>query len=166
MWAGAQGDVSAVLERRLKAALLYRMVAYVDFPEALFPKADTPFTIGIAGADSLAAELSEFATGRTVLNRPLAVRAVRTPEAARDVHLMFIGRAEQAQLGTLLRAAPPTALIVTESDDALRQGSVINFLIIDGQVRFEVSLEAARKRSLRLSARLLSVAHSIQPALP
>ena len=57
-------------------------------------------------------------------------------------------------------------LIVTESDDALQHGSIINFVIVDGQVRFEVSLDAARRRNIHLSSRLLSVAHTVVGALP
>jgi hypothetical protein len=55
---------------------------------------------------------------------------------------------------------------VTESADGLRNGSVINFIIVDGQVRFEVSLEAAQRRNLRLSSRLLSVAHTVHTGSP
>jgi hypothetical protein len=60
-----------------------------------------------------------------------------------------------------VRTLAPGSLVVTEWDNALREGSVINFVSVDGQVRFEVSLEAAQRRHLRLSARLLSVAHQV-----
>jgi hypothetical protein len=57
-------------------------------------------------------------------------------------------------------------LIVTESEGALRQGSVINFIVVDEHVRFEISLESARGRNIRLSSRLLSVAYHVQPGPP
>jgi len=66
-------------------------------------------------------------------------------------------------LGAILRAAPQNALVVTEWEHALKQGSVINFVIVDGQVRFEISLETAQRRNIRMSSRLLSVAHSVRP---
>jgi hypothetical protein len=53
-------------------------------------------------------------------------------------------------------------LIVSESPGALRQGSIVNFVVVDGRVRFDVSLEAAERRGLRLSSRLLAVAKSVQ----
>jgi hypothetical protein len=162
----ATDNASAVLERRVKAALLYRFLNYVEWPESALPPANAPFTIGIVGADALAAELAEFVTGRTVQNHPLAVRTLPASEPVGNVQVMFVGQTEAAQLGVILRSAPPNALIVTESDESLALGSVINFLLVDGQVRFDVSLEAARRRGLRLSARLLSVAHSVQGAQP
>jgi hypothetical protein len=157
----AQDEVGAVLERRVKAALLFRFTNYVDWQDAVPQKPDAPFTIAIAGADALAAELSEAATNRTVLGRPLAVRRARAAELPKDAQVVFIGKGDAAQVGAAVRSIPPNVLIVTESDDGLQQGSIINFVIVDGQVRFDVSLDAARRRNVHLSARLLSVARNV-----
>ena len=162
MAAAATDEAASLLERRVKAALLYRFINYVEWSEAALAGPGTPFTIAIAGADGLAGELAEFAAGRTVLNRPLNVRTLRGPEAAKDAHIVFVGREAAAQFGAIMRSLPQSALVVTEWDNALRQGSVINFRTVDGQVRFEVSLEAAQRRHLRLSARLLSVAFDVR----
>jgi hypothetical protein len=40
----------------------------------------------------------------------------------------------------------------------LDEGGVINFLIVDRRVRFEVSMNAAQRAGLRISSQLLSVA--------
>lgn len=159
--AAAQDD-AAILERRVKGALLHRFLAYVDWPGTAFSKPDAPFVIGILGQEPLAAELESFVAGRTVEKRPVVVRRVRGTDNLKDVHVLFIGRAEAPQIERVLRNAP-SAMIVTEWPGALQQGSVVNFTIVDGQVRFEISLESARRRDLRFSSRLLSVAHSVQP---
>jgi hypothetical protein len=52
-------------------------------------------------------------------------------------------------------------LVVTESSGALNHGSMINFLLSEGRVRFEVSLAAVEHAGLSLSSRLLAVAHSV-----
>lgn len=158
-----QDEAAGALERRVKAALLYRFINYVEWPQSAFEEPDTPFTIAIAGADVLAAELADFAASRVVLDRPLNVRRLKPGEPAQDVHIVFVGRADAQHLGAILRAVPRSALVVTEWAGALKQGSVINFLLVDGHVRFEVSLNAAQKRNIRLSSRLLSVAHYVRP---
>ncbi len=158
----AADDAASLLERRIKAALLYRFINYVEWPDSAFASPAAPFTIAIAGADDLAAELAEFAAGRTVLNRPLNVRRLRGPESAKGAHIVFVGTEDAAQFGAIVRALPPSALVVTEWNGALKQGAVINFLDIGGQVRFEISLEAAQRRNIRLSARLLSVAYAVR----
>jgi hypothetical protein len=161
--AGAAEEAAAsLLERRVKAALLFRFVNYVDWPESAFPSSSAPFVIGVAGADQLHAELAEVAIGRSVLNRPLVVRRVQGPDAAKDVQILYVGHDMRSQFPGVMRAAPPGALVVTDWDSALRSGSVINFVLVGGQVRFEISLEAAQRRNIRLSSRLLSVAHQVE----
>ena len=79
-----------------------------------------------------------------------------------SVDVLFVGLGESDRAERLLReAAAEGILTITEFDRALRHGSVINFRIVDERVRFEVSLGAAEKARLKLSSRLLSVAHYV-----
>ena len=53
-------------------------------------------------------------------------------------------------------------LTVGESPDFLDQGGMINFLIKDGSVRFEINLEPVRIARLKLDVNLLRVAVSVR----
>jgi hypothetical protein len=53
-------------------------------------------------------------------------------------------------------------LLVTAEEGGLGDGSVINFLTVDSNVRFEVSLAAAERWGLKISADLLGVAVRVQ----
>lgn len=149
----------------MKGALLHRFIAYVEWPDSAFAAPDAPFVIGILGNDALAAELQAFTAERFVGKRPITVRRARGPDGLKDAHMAFISAAEMHQFERALRAAP-SALVVTEWPGALQEGSVINFTLVNEQVRFEISLESARRRNLRLSSRLLSVAHNVKSATP
>ena len=162
--AAAQED-AAVLERRVKGALLHRFIGYVDWPESAFARPDSPLVIGILGNDTLAAELQAFEASRPVEKRPITVRRVRQGESLRDVHVLFIDRSEMQQLERIARSPTPT-LVVTEWSGALQQGSVINFTTVNNQLRFDISLESAGQRNLRISSRLLSVANDVRAARP
>jgi hypothetical protein len=52
-------------------------------------------------------------------------------------------------------------LTVTESEDTFALGSVINFVIVDDKVRFDVALREAELANLKVSARLLAVARKV-----
>jgi hypothetical protein len=52
-------------------------------------------------------------------------------------------------------------LTVTESADTFALGSIINFVIVEDKVRFDVALHEAELCNLRVSARLLSVARKV-----
>ncbi len=84
----------AATERGVKAAFLYKFVAYVDWPATAFSQADAPIVIGVVGADDIAAELQQSTTSRTVNNRPIVVRRMRDGDSLAGLHMLFIGRGE------------------------------------------------------------------------
>jgi hypothetical protein len=160
--AGAAEDARA-LEHRVKAAFLYQFAGYVEWPPAMFAQADTPVAIGVIGAEPLAAELSQVVTGRTIAGRTVTVRRIKAGESLAGVHILFIGKAESTRLVQLSQTAQPRSILtVTETDGALAQGSIINFVIAERRVRFEVALDTAEKSGLKLSSRLLAVAQDVR----
>jgi len=150
------------IERRVKAAFLYKFLGYAEFPPGAFVDAASPVTIGVLGADDLAAELARIVSGRTVNNRPVVVRMLRESELGTPVHLLFIGGLDAGRVGRMVRGAGNAMLVVTECDGGLQQGSAINFRIVDERVRFDVALDAAERNGIKLSSRLLTVANRVQ----
>lgn len=146
-------------ETKVKAAFLLRFAQFVAWPQDALPPGE-PFTIGVAGSDAIAAELTQQAPAvRSALGRPVTVRNVKAGEEARGLHLLFVGADEQARIDKHAAAVRGRrVLVVTESPGALEQGSMINFVIDDRRVKFEIKLEAAEKAGLTLSSRLLAVA--------
>jgi hypothetical protein len=158
---GQAQDPQGDLEQRVKAAFLYQFAAYVEWPPAAFANADAPVTIGIVSADALADELEKMVVGRTVAGRLVAVKRLRAGELPAAVHILFVGGADAGRLSKIARGGQPV-LTVTESDGALAHGSMINFVLVDRRVRFEVALDTAQKSGLRLSSRLLAVAQDVR----
>ncbi len=160
-------SASATLERSVKAAFLFKFLGYTEFPPSAFSDANAPVVIGVIGADELAAELARIVAGRTVMGRPVVVKTFRDNETPSNVHLLFIGGSDSARVRAVLRTVKDAPmLLVTETDNALQYGSVINFRIVDERVRFDVSLEAADKNSVKLSSRLLTVANNVFKGAP
>lgn len=151
------------IEQRVKAAFLFKFGGYVEWPERVFSRSDSPLVIAVAGAEVLAEELSRIASGRTMNGRPVVMRRVRGGEQLSGAHVLFVSRSEAGRLGELLSVTQgQPVLTVTETEKGLAQGSIINFVIADNRVRFEVSLEAAMRNGLRIGAPLLAVAQRVQ----
>jgi hypothetical protein len=148
-------------EHEVKAAYLFRFLSFVEWPQSTFLRPDSPIVIGVLGADDVLAELREIVPGRVVQGRPVA--AVRLHEGASlaGVHVLFVGREAGAQLARL--APTRGVLVVSDSERGLDQGAVVNFVRAEGRVRFEVALDAAEQRELRISSRMLAVASSVRP---
>jgi len=155
------------LEQRVKAAYLYKFAGYIEWPAKSFSRSDTPVTIGVMGNELLAAELIQAVTGRTVNDRVVTVKRLKAGDSLAGIHVLFIGKTESARLNQLAQSAQPRSILtVTESDGALAHGSVINFVLNDGRVRFEIALDSAEKSGLKLSSRLLAVAQEVRTGMP
>ena len=78
----------------------------------------------------------------------------------------FASQLETTASGEGVHGHPLTVNRVSRDEDAvdafLREGGIVNFVIENGHVRFDVNQTIARERSLTLSSRLLQVARSVK----
>ena len=157
----------ASLEQRLKAAYLYHFAGYVEWPTALFSSPQSPIKIGIIGSDPIAAELTQVSVGRTAQGRPIAVSQLAHGDELTGVHIIFVAADAAVSVKELTQAAMPRSiLVVTETPHSLASGSIINFVVTERRLRFEIALDTADKSNLKLSSRLLSVAQSVRTGAP
>jgi hypothetical protein len=149
-------------ESQIKAAFLYKFGDFVDWPPATFARMDSPLVIGVLGADEVFEELERVTAGRTIAGRPAEIRKLRRGEKVSGLHLLYIGGQESARaLEHLTAVKGQPVLTVTDSESASAHGSVINFVVVDGKVRFDVALAPAEHSRLRISSRLLAVARKV-----
>jgi hypothetical protein len=161
--ARAESD-AMVAEYRIKAAFLFKFLGFIEWPPAVFDRADAPFFIGVVGAGTLATELEQIASGRQVNGHPVRVRVLGRGDSIAGVQVLFVGRADAPRLGNVVAAADSAPmLLVSESEAALAQGTAINFVVVDDKVRFDVALHSINRAGLKISARLLAVARMVQP---
>jgi hypothetical protein len=150
------------IERQVKAAYLYKFGSYVEWPQGAFEQGDSPVQIGIVGDGMLADDLARLVAGRSLQGRKILVRKMQPDESLTRLNILFIGHSAAGQMPAILSAlkgAP--VLIVTESEHALAMGSMINFVTVNGKVRFEVAPKVATRGQLSISARLLAAAFKV-----
>lgn len=160
VWTGLVAAQPA--ELGIKAAYLYKFGGFVEWPQGAFAAPAAPLVIGVLGADALADELDQAVAGRRVQERPVAVRRLRPGERIEGVHVLFVGAAQDARLAEVaagVRGRP--VLVVGESESATGRGAMINFVVAQNRVRFDVALPAAEAGGLKISARLLGVARRV-----
>ena len=146
-------------EHEVKAAFLFRFLSFMEWPQA----SSAPIVVGFVGADEIAAELERLVPGRAAQGRPVTVRRLKPGDSPAGVHVVMVGRGEAERIAPLAKQG---AFVVGESEGALDRGAAINFLVDEGRVRFEVSLPAAERSRVRISSRMLAVAHNVRGAKP
>jgi len=157
--ADAQESASA---SAIKAAYLYKLLNYIELPAGVLSRPDSPLVIGVAGADDVHAELVQVLGERSPGSRPVQLRRVAEGDSPAGLHVLFAGTRVDPLRSALVKAARERPLLlVTDSPDGLKAGASINFVIVRSRVRFEVSLDAAERSSIRISSRVLALAERV-----
>jgi YfiR/HmsC-like len=145
----------------IEAAFLYRFAGFVSWPPgALGPSA---FTIDVLGDDAVASDLERMQPRGVLNGKPVRIRSITDIGQLGDAQILYLGAGDAALLRRrLAQIAGRPVLVVTSQPGGLDDGSTINFLLVNRHVRFEISLPAARRAGLKLSADLLSVATHIE----
>lgn len=159
--AGAQTSPPSS-ETDIKAAFLYKFGDFVQWPPDAFA-GEQRFVVGVMGSEPIAAALERLISARSSIHgRPVGVRRLRRGESLAGVQVLFVGAAESAQLREILASAGRQPILaVTDSETGLGAGSMINFVIEDERVRFDIALPPAERARLKISSRLLSVARRV-----
>jgi hypothetical protein len=154
-------DPSAVATQ-VKAAYLYKFGGFVEWPASSFEGPDSPVKIGVVGARRMADALTQLVIGRTLNGRAVEVRSLRPDDTMAGLHILFIGTGSEDRLAEIFVAVreQPT-LTVTESPRAFAMGSMINFVVVDGKLRFDIAPNSTRPAGLYISARLLVAARKV-----
>ncbi|HEV7610613.1 MAG TPA: YfiR family protein [Steroidobacteraceae bacterium] len=140
----------------VEAAYLYRFVGYVEWPEESM--ANHPFTIAISGAPGLAQELRRLLPAHPIHGEIAQVREVTRVQELGGAQILYVGTGHLDFLRAFAASGNRATLVVTADEQGIEMGSVVNFVIVDKRVRFEVSLTAAERVGLKISSELLSVA--------
>ena len=159
--AWAQPAQSAT-ESQVKAAFLFKFAGFAEWPAGTFQRPEQPLVIAVSGDDEVAADLERMVAGRTLEGRPVGVRRLSELGPDTTAHVLYLASRREARLRDAIEAVDGPVLVVTEQPGALRLGSVLNFSTEAGRLRFSVSLAAAERRKLKLSARLLAVAQAVE----
>jgi hypothetical protein len=145
-------------EYDVKAAYLLNFIKFVQWPSSA-ESPNRPFGICIVGDDPFGATLDHIVEGEQVNDRRLEVRRGRQQPGSCEV--LFVSKSVK-EVPEVLREAGRGALTVGETDDFLREGGIISFVIENRRVRFVVNQKAATNAGLQLSSRLLNVARSVE----
>lgn len=152
---------------QVEAAFLYNFAKYVTWPPQAFAGPDAPLVIGVLGDDPFGDDLTAAtARAKTVQGRPLQVVRGRSAAELARCHILFVSSSEESRLAqhlAVLNRANSFALTVGETDDFLRAGGMIRFVVETNKVRFEINAANAERAGLAISSKLLSLARNPRP---
>jgi hypothetical protein len=157
-------------EYLIKAGFIYNFANLVQWPSSSFAQADSPIVIVILGEDHFGTTLDRALDGKKVNARSFVIKRAksiselqRTLGPQKDCQILYVSSSEMPHLSDaiqMLKGVP--VLTIGETPGFARNGGIINLILEDNKVRFEVNVAAAKDADLNISSRLLALARIIQ----
>jgi len=148
-----------VSEYQVKAAYLYNFAKFVEWPDESLNGNSVPIRLCVLNNPAFGLQLSRIVEGKLIKSHPIVVVPVKTGEESRTCQVLFIGSSQSGQAKPIIDALKGTStLTVGETRRFWEAGGIINFVVQDDQVHFQVNHRAATQAGLRISSKLLSLA--------
>ncbi|MGE0450505.1 MAG: YfiR family protein [Vicinamibacterales bacterium] len=159
---GAPAIEERVDEYRLKAAILYNLARFVDWPTDSFTDASAPLRVCVLGVDPFGSALDDALRGHVVGGRAIETRRIAEPETG--CHLLYVSASERSRVAAIVESVRRTA-VLTVSDQVgfASVGGVVELFTEGDRIRFCLNTAAAERARLYLSVRLVALA-SNQPS--
>lgn len=159
----AVGQRDSADEYELKAAMLYNLTQFVEWPASAYPNPQTPFVLCVLGRDPFGNLLESTVLKQTVNGRPVRILHLENDKEVRSCHILYISSSERkttAQIYSNLNGC--SALTVGEMTQFAAHGGMIQFSLEDRQVRFDINLDVASRAGLKISSKLLLLARIVK----
>jgi hypothetical protein len=156
---GARTDDLAVVDA-IESAYLIKLAPFVLWPPTVDAAAAT---LCILDDDKIAGLVAQAASNAVGSRPPVSVRRLAPGASSAGCHVLFIGQADGAAAATAFTAvAKAPVLTVTDQASPGHKG-IVNFVIRDDRVRFEIDDREAVRHGLEISSKLLSLAVPAEP---
>ncbi len=149
--------IASPKREEIQAALVYKFAQFVEWRAAADPSGDS-LTVGVLGSEAMVPALEAALRGRTLQGHPVTVRSFARPEEVRDCRILFVDVLESRQPLVLGAISRRDVLTIGPGHEFVHAGGVIGILVQDGQVKFEINLQAADEASITIHAALLGLA--------
>jgi hypothetical protein len=158
---GAAQAQAASIEQAVKAAYLAKFAPFVAWPPAAFSSSSSAFQLCILGQDPFGGSLDQAVSNQRIDGRSVTVRRLERVDAASGCHILYLGASRGQTADEAVRAVRGSPTL-TVGDNGRARGAIIQFVVKDNRVRFEIDAEAAAANHVTISSKLLSLATSIK----
>lgn len=161
----ASAAESNALEYAVKATYLYKFTPFIEWPAAAFASSPA-VNLCVVGNDPFGDLLDRAASGQRIDDRAIVVHRLRKIDRHSGCHILYVGGSEAQPVAEALATVrgTPVLTVTDESQDSGAKG-IINLIVQDNRVRFEIDDQAAAENGLLISSKLLSLAAHVRPRL-
>jgi hypothetical protein len=149
-------------EYEIKAAYLFNLLKFVEWPEVSPADAQTKWVIGIVGNSPIGDELTKLVESKNILGRELQVKTFQATDNLRVCNILFISDSEKKHLPAILAALRGSSVMtVADMEHFIDAGGMVQFVVEDARVRISIDVGATGRARLKVSSKLLVLARAV-----
>jgi hypothetical protein len=159
--AWAQGD--SVDEYRLKAAMLYHLTQFVEWPSSVYSDSHAPILLCVLGQDPFANSLTSTFPRETGSGRPMLIRHLEADTEISGCQILYVSSSERRTVAHIFSTLVGSSILtVGEMTQFAARGGIIQFSLEDQSVHFNINIDAASRARLKISSKLLALAQIVR----
>ena len=154
---GKSQDVKIVSMTKYLSNCLYNFSRNINWPEE---NKSGDFVITIIGNKELFTEMTRLTQNMKVGLQPIVVKLFNSVnEVTGYQQIVFVANWQSNKLNAMVQKTTGShTLIVSESEGLIDKGSMINFIPVNGVMKFEMNKESLRRNNLMASSVLEKMA--------
>ncbi|MBN2167346.1 MAG: YfiR family protein [Marinilabiliaceae bacterium] len=135
-----------------KALFIYNFTKNIEWPTDY---KSGNFIISVVGQDEITNELKKLSETKRVGSQTIEVKLLSNISDVPKSHIVYVSNSKSSSLASVIDyyKKSPT-LIISDQGGGCRTGSGINFVIVDGKMKFEIAPQNITSRGLHLSPKL------------
>jgi len=135
---------------------IYNFAKYIQWPAE---KQSGDFVIGVLGNSPITDKLKEMSQSKKVGIQSIKVVSFQNVDQISNCHILFIPVDQSNYFDAVKSKVQNTStLLITEEKNLGKKGSNINFIVVDGKLRFELNKMETEKANLKVSSDLTKLA--------
>lgn len=156
------GIAASPSKEQVKVAYLYYFTKFVKWPAEAFNYDQAPLHICIFGQD-IFGDLLDVLSKKTVYGRKIQIYRWNNLSAVIKCHVLFVSPSKQKNLSDIFQLVRDKPILtVGDTPGFAHQGGMINFIMINNTLRYEINYNVVSKAKLKISAAMLEIAKIIK----
>lgn len=159
--AAVHADSGTALEQKVRAAFLYNFTKFISWPESAFSGDPTSLVLCVTPEGQFSQLLTQSLNGKASGKRRIQTKVISDAEELATCQVLYIGEGSQARPWLDASRRYPV-LTVSRSEQFTDQGGIIQFVLEEGKIRFDINRAPADDIGLNISSKLLKIARTVQ----
>jgi TonB family protein len=134
---------------QVEAGYLYNFAKMASWSAQSLPDRASLIIGVLGGNEDFVNVLRDILAGKDINSHPLEVRHIRSAEQVKFCHVVFFRASERTTRAVIAQFRKSSVLLVGENKEFLNDGGMINLILNDGKMSYEVNTAALERAQVR-----------------